>query len=225
MWYEPNVLFNSGALTSVGRFGDRRAGLAFHDYCLTTPVTGTSAACEEADNRVFSNAVSHVAASGDALMETEFGATNNVGYLEGMVAREDFPGAVVNGRTAGRGRSHHYRTGHQASDRDRPRKAAGRRQPRASDPRALVEPYPQIVAGTPRSWAFDRSSHTFTLSYATARASGSARFAAGSVTEIATPALVTMAVTPRTSAAARSSPAAELRFSASPRVRTPTRSP
>ena len=128
VWYEPNVLFNGGPQTSVGRLRDRRAGFAFHDYCLTTPATGTSAACEEADNRVFSNAVRHVAASGDALMETEFGATNNVGYLEDMVARADrFRVPWLEWAYCGCGDPTTTRTGHQAGDRDRPRKAAGRR--------------------------------------------------------------------------------------------------
>jgi endoglycosylceramidase len=55
---------------------------------------------------------------------------------------------------------------------------------------ALVEPYPQVVAGTPRSWSFDRASATFKLSFSTQRTSGRGRFASGSVSEIAVPALV-----------------------------------
>jgi endoglycosylceramidase len=56
---------------------------------------------------------------------------------------------------------------------------------------ALVEPYPQVVAGTPSSWGFDPSTKTFSLRFSTARASAPAqRFATGSLTEIATPSLV-----------------------------------
>ena len=52
---------------------------------------------------------------------------------------------------------------------------------------ALVEPYPQLVAGTPRSWGFDRASRTFTFSYATEAAGGTAPFRPGSVTRVSTP--------------------------------------
>jgi endoglycosylceramidase len=55
---------------------------------------------------------------------------------------------------------------------------------------ALVEPYPQVIAGTPLSWSYARSTRTFRLRYSTARAGGRSRYHAGSVTEIAAPALV-----------------------------------
>jgi hypothetical protein len=54
----------------------------------------------------------------------------------------------------------------------------------------LVEPYPQLIAGTPRGWGFDRQTRTFTLRYTTARVAGHGRFRAGAVTEIAAPALI-----------------------------------
>jgi endoglycosylceramidase len=54
----------------------------------------------------------------------------------------------------------------------------------------LVEPYPQVVSGTPESWSFDPSGRMFTLRYATARASGGRAFRRGAITAIATPSLV-----------------------------------
>src|SRR5207302_3900744 len=56
--------------------------------------------------------------------------------------------------------------------------------------RALVEPYPQVISGTPRSWGFDPGSRTFSFRYAVVRATRHGRFKRGAVTEIATPALV-----------------------------------
>jgi hypothetical protein len=56
--------------------------------------------------------------------------------------------------------------------------------------RILVEPYPQLISGTPRSWGFDSRARRFTVRYTTRRASGAGSFPAGSVTEIATPAFV-----------------------------------
>src|SRR5437660_10098676 len=54
---------------------------------------------------------------------------------------------------------------------------------------ALVEPYPQVTAGTPHSWGFDRNSATFTFHYSTRSADGMRSFPSGSVTQIATPRL------------------------------------
>jgi hypothetical protein len=56
--------------------------------------------------------------------------------------------------------------------------------------RLLVEPYPQVIAGTPQSWGFDSTSRTFTFRYSTALAAGGSRFAPGSVTEVAVPRFV-----------------------------------
>jgi endoglycosylceramidase len=53
---------------------------------------------------------------------------------------------------------------------------------------AIVEPYPQAVAGTPVLWGFDRSSRKFHFRYRTARASGHGVFRSGAVTEISVPA-------------------------------------
>ena len=55
---------------------------------------------------------------------------------------------------------------------------------------ALVEPYPQVIAGTPLAWGFNRAGASFLLHYTTARAGGRGRLAAGALTEIATPSLV-----------------------------------
>jgi endoglycosylceramidase len=55
---------------------------------------------------------------------------------------------------------------------------------------SIVEPYPQVVAGTPVSWGFDRSTKSFSFRYRPTRASGNGAFGAGAVTEIAAPALV-----------------------------------
>ena len=56
--------------------------------------------------------------------------------------------------------------------------------------RALVEPYPQLISGTPQSWGFDPSSRVFTFRFTTARATGHGKFKAGAVTAVSTPALV-----------------------------------
>ena len=54
----------------------------------------------------------------------------------------------------------------------------------------LVEPYPELVAGTPRSWSFDRATRVFRLRYSTSRVDGRGSFTAGSVTVVAIPSFV-----------------------------------
>jgi endoglycosylceramidase len=191
VWYEPNVLFNEGSSTYVGTVGDPRTGFAFHDYCLTESETSSPAGCDPFDDLVFSNAISHVASTGQALLETEFGATDDTADLTEMVQRADrdmvpwlewaYCGCN-DPTTTGPGTKQAI-----VVDPSKPPTGSNLILPTLE---ALVEPYPQVIAGTPVSWGFDTSSKTFSLRYSTARASGSGRFPKWSVTQIATPALV-----------------------------------
>jgi len=54
--------------------------------------------------------------------------------------------------------------------------------------KALVEPYAQAIAGTPQSWAFDRSTNAMTLTYTTHAVPG-AKLAKGAETQIFVPQL------------------------------------
>jgi endoglycosylceramidase len=124
-------------------------------------------------------------------METEFGATDDTGYLTDMVQRADhymvpwlewaYCGCS-DPTTSGPGDK-------QAIVRDPARAPAGANLV-APTLHALVEPYPEVVAGTPSSWGFDPSTRTFSLRFSSLRAGGGTRFPAGSVTQVAAPALV-----------------------------------
>jgi endoglycosylceramidase len=124
-------------------------------------------------------------------METEFGATNDIPYLGEMVARADrfmvpwlewaYCGCS-DPTTSGPGTKQAI-----VIDPTRPPVGSNLELPTL---RALVEPYPQVVAGTPTAWSFTRSSRTFRLRFSTVRADRRSRFGAGAVSEIATPALV-----------------------------------
>ena len=191
VWYEPNVLFNYGIPTYVGALGDPRAGFAFHDYCLTEPETGSTAGCDPFDEMVFDNAVTHAVADREALMETEFGATTDVPYLQDMVDRADrLRVPWLEWAYCGCGDPTTSGPGAKQAIVIDPRRPPAGRNLQLATLRALVEPYPQVISGTPRRWSYDRQSRTFRLSLDTARAGGGGRFPAGSVTEVAAPALV-----------------------------------
>ncbi len=186
IFYEPNVLFDSGAVTHVGGLQDADAGFAFHDYCLTASPSGCSSEVPP-----FTNALAHVAATHEAVIMTEFGATNAVGDLTGMVAKADHY-MVPWLEWAYCGCSDPTTTGPGTSQAIviNPAKPPRGSNLEHSTLGALVEPYPNVVAGTPQSWSYDRSARTFKLRYVRARAGGRGQFGTGSVTTIATPRLV-----------------------------------
>jgi endoglycosylceramidase len=188
VWYEPNVLFNNGAGTKVGALRDRHGGFAFHDYCLQEPQTHSPSGCDQFDDMVFSDARAHVARTGEALIETEWGSTTDTAYLSDMRRRAD--------RDMVPWLEWSYCACHSPTDTGQPGIVEDpHKPPRGSNRlrgtlRALVEPYPQVIAGTPLSWSFNNSSRTFRLRYSTHRAGGRGSFRAGSIAEIVLPALV-----------------------------------
>ncbi len=191
VWYEPSVLFNEGLPVRVGSPPDPQSGLAFHDYCPTEATTGSPSGCSGFDDTSFSHALTGAAASRAAVMMTEFGATADAPYLTDMVGRADRL-MVPWIEWAYCGCSDPTTTGpgtKQAIVID------PRRPPRPGNLelgtlRSLVEPYPQVLAGTPQSWSYDRSARNFRLRYVTARAGTLAKtFPAGSISEVSVPAM------------------------------------
>ena len=91
IWYEPNVLFNFGADTNVPALGDRATGFSFHLYCtpgLAAPPYNL-ASCDEQNEHVLSNADKRAQATGDALMLSEFGATDDLATIRSNLAHAD----------------------------------------------------------------------------------------------------------------------------------------
>ncbi|MGA2011899.1 MAG: cellulase family glycosylhydrolase [Solirubrobacteraceae bacterium] len=211
---EPNVLFDFGAVTHLGALDDPEAGFAFHDYCLSTGPDGCPS-----ERTAMDHALAHVARTHEALLLTEFGSTPFAGDLSGMVARAD-AGMVPwlewsfcpCEDPTGASPDPIVRDPHQ------PLVGANLG---ALALHTLVEPYPQVIAGTPRAWRFDRAGRVFALRYSTSRAGRRGRFAAGSVTEIATPSLTyggRYAVTVRGGAVLSRRGAAVLRIAACSRA-------
>jgi endoglycosylceramidase len=191
VWYEPYVLFNFGADTQIGSPGDGRTGFAFHDYCLVAsegsdPITGTP--CGQFDDLVFANALKHVAATGDALLMTEFGATREQGVLRRMVERADrnlVPWAhwhycaCYDPTTSGPGDT-------QALVRDPRRPPAGDNLV-TSTLDVVSRPHPEALAGTPLAIGFDSPARVFSARWSTARAGGGGAFPAYAESELLVP--------------------------------------
>jgi endoglycosylceramidase len=191
VWYEPQVLFNNGSDTNLANFGDAHAGMSFHDYCLSASEGGSgySAACQTSDSLVFQNAQKRSTTTGDALLLTEFGATDDRGSLLGVLTLADQ-------------NMMSWQEWHYCGCDDPTTSGPGDKQAIVIDPSkppqgsnlktvtldAITRPYPQAVAGTPESWSFDPASKKFSLAYSTRQpGSGGASFAPGAETEIAVP--------------------------------------
>jgi endoglycosylceramidase len=188
VFFEPNVLFNNGAGTAVVPPPDRRDGFAFHDYCQTEPQTGSPAGCDQFDDLVFSNALSYAARYRTALLETEFGSTTDVAYLRDSLARADRD-MVPWLEWAYCGCHSPTDTGSAGIVADPTKPPRGSNLVRGTLG-ALVEPYPQLISGTPLSWGFTVDARTFKFRYSTRHARGRGWFRRGSTTIISTPRLV-----------------------------------
>jgi len=194
-YYEPNVLFNSGARSSV-KVVDDNLGFSFHDYCLADLVGGTiplgvdRPVCLTLDKLLWSNMEQHVKQRSVVPLLTEFGASDNLTSLTDMVDR-----------------AAQHRTGWQywayCGCGDPTTTGSGDKQALVLDPqqaptgtnvktdklRTLAIPHPTAVSGTPTSYAFNRTTGQFDLTYSTAKAAGGGSFAAGARTTVATPAI------------------------------------
>jgi endoglycosylceramidase len=188
VWYEPDVLFNQGGTpTRLPKFSDRRLGMSFHNYCLGGPPQ----ICAKGERGAFANAVKRSRATGDGLMLTEFGATNDEA-ANTRVASEADDALMPWIEWA------YCACGDPTTSANPPSEEAvvvdPKRAPRGSNVvaptlRALERPYPQVVAGTPRQFGFDPGSGVFKLRYSTVRPSRHGRFRAGSCTQVFVPAL------------------------------------
>jgi endoglycosylceramidase len=161
VFYEPNTFFNGARPTNLGDIGDPRAALSFHDYVKCPPTEG----CADPDP-VIANALAHVSRTGDALLITEFGATDDVGTLGRITGQADQ--AMVGWQ------QWHYCDcgdpttsgvdGSQAMVTD-PKKSPAGANLRSSTIDVLARPYPQAIAGKPSGWNFDAEKRRFTFGF------------------------------------------------------------
>lgn len=178
VFHEPHVLFNFGADTGLPDLG-RNLGFSFHVYCSTALVPGADT-CEEAEAIPFTNADAYSRRTGDALVLSEFGATEDIATLERVTRYAD------EHMTS-------WQEWHYCGCDDPTTSGPGDVQALVKDPAqppsggnvfrdklaALARPYPQLVAGTPKPWTFDPVSKRFELNFMTTAATGTGRFNRG----------------------------------------------
>ncbi len=185
VFYEPHVLFNFGVETNLPDLGYRRLGFSFHNYCPDP----AASSCAGMERTVFDNADDRGVRTGDSLMLSEFGATDDLAVLRRLAGEADrhmtswqewhYCGCD-DPTTAGPGDIQAI-----VKDPERP--------PRGSNVfwgklKALARPYPQAIAGTPIRWSFDPKTKRFDLVYSTKHVSGEGRFKHG-ITEVFVPTL------------------------------------
>ncbi len=148
---EPFVLFNFGqADTSLSGIGAPASGLSYHVYA-------TSPALDEA---VMDRAIA-ASARGDALLATEFGATNDAATLRRLT--DAFDSRLL---------SWVFWTYDENLVHD-PRQPPGGDNLVASTVGALVRPNPMVTNGTPTSAEFDPDTRVYDFAYSTSRPDGS----------------------------------------------------
>jgi endoglycosylceramidase len=188
IFYEPFVPFDFGSMTHLPVLSDADLGMSFHDYCLPNAATH-AVQCGRSEQLVIANALARSAASGSALLLSEFGSTDNVADLRRVTtdadAQElswiewaycgcDDPTGTIPASVEGL-----------VSDPSRPGTGSNVNQAKLA---VLAEPYPRLVSGTPSSSSFDRSSGVFSLTYRT-RGPSEQQFGAGSCTAVIVPAV------------------------------------
>jgi endoglycosylceramidase len=173
VWEEPNSIFNFGADSSL--VDTDPGGFSFHVYCMPGSIgvpEFNTLGCDQLDQIVFENADKQSRETGQALMVTEFGATDDLATIgrdvryaeQRMVSWQYWHYCeCLDPTTAG--------SGVQAIvvDPSQPPTGSNVKQAKLD---LLSEPYPQVVAGTPERFSFDEGSNRFQLAYSTTAPNG-----------------------------------------------------
>ena len=186
---EPTLLFDIGNPSSLGSTGDTDSGFSFHLYCPFASVSSLlDFACPSSDTATFGNAEAVSSRTGDALLMTEFGATNDTGILGEDVA------AAASAKVGWMMWAMCYCGDPTTSSSSEGLVNDLTQAPSGSNVNtgmldALAVPHPDLVSGTPGGYGYDASTQVFTLTYSTERADGTGAFAAGSRTSVSVPAV------------------------------------
>mgnify|MGYP001767443817 CR=1 FL=1 len=185
VFYEPYSLFNQGTQTNVKTTGANTA-FSFHVYC-PSQFNGNYWACVDQDKRVFANADNHATPKNQPALLTEFGALKDSQVLR---AQSDL--------AMSRKMGWYYWS--YTGKNDITTSGPGEQEALVFDPAEepsgdniddgklaqLVVMHPNAVAGTPASYAYNRDTGVFTMTWSTMLPKGT-RASNGAVTEIAVP--------------------------------------
>ncbi len=170
VFYEPSPISSGGPDMHLGDTRDARAGLSFHNYCLGAtiglpPNLLGPLSCPLGEDRTFNDAEAQAARNGDAILLSEFGAT------------DDLPTIKADLDAADRHMDSWQYWTYAGGDPCCPRPAEGIILDPSKPPTpdnlkqgkldTLSRPYPRAIAGTPVSWFFDSGSanQAFTFVY------------------------------------------------------------
>jgi endoglycosylceramidase len=184
VFFEPNTLFSEVIHTDVGTVADPNTVFSFHDYCAIESELHKDITCSQQDQAVFNNARRYTTPRGIPALLTEFGATNDLANLTGVLQRADADriGWLEWAYTGNDKTSSSPTEQALVFDPGQPPTGSNVNMPKLA---VLAAPYPQVVAGTPASWSF--KSGTFQLSYSPQRADGQGSFSPGAQTLVSVP--------------------------------------
>ncbi len=184
VFFEPNLLFDEGIHTDMGRVVDPGTGFAFHDYCAIESVLHQNTACGLQDGLTITNAELYADINRIPPLLTEFGATNDLANLAEVMRNTDRHrmGWLEWAYTGNDKTSSSPTNQALVFDPSQPPTGANVNTAKLA---VLAAPYPQVVAGTPREWSF--RSGTFRLCYTTERADRAGRFTPGAQTLVSVP--------------------------------------
>jgi endoglycosylceramidase len=189
VFYEPYLLFNFGTPTQLPKLTGGGLGMSFHDYCQKE-LLHAGETCAQQMQEPIDLALARSAATGDALLLSEFGSGTGLDSIATTVAQSDAAGlSWTEWAYCGCGdpTTRFPDTEALVHDPARPPAGANVDEPRL---RLLATPHPLAIAGTPDAWHFDASTSTFRLSFSTQRVDGTGSFPAGSTTVVSVPAAV-----------------------------------
>lgn len=173
IWHEPLLPFDYGAKTYAADTGDENAGFSFHMYCFGLPgfAGGPDEArpCEQVNTDIFEQANAVSERTGDALMLTEFGA--DIGIPASIIDSTELADQYMVSWQEWQYDNPYSKTSSQEIVHDSMLPPTGDNVD-AEKLALLSRPYPQAVAGTPKSWSFKRETREFELSYKTRGVAG-----------------------------------------------------
>jgi endoglycosylceramidase len=186
VFFEPNVLFSEVVHTDLGNVADPKTAFSFHDYCAIETELQKDITCSQQDRAIFNNARRYTAIHHIPALLTEFGATDDPANLAGVLQRadDDRIGWLEWAYTGNDKTSSSPTDQALVFDPSQPPTGSNVNTAKLA---VLAAPYPQVVAGTPKSWSF--KSGTFRLSFSTEQADGQGRFSPGAQTNISVPAI------------------------------------